>query len=191
MGYTASGGPKGLGVFNNSPQTVADLNQLRDLIATVGNYRGTLTEAQRDAITGAALYTGLLVYNTTASKLQMYTGAGWSSVWSPATAVGTSVTPAAGTGFTLSNNQLYMRDGWLLGSIDWAKNSGTLSHGDGILTLPVGARPTHDSAVASIMTPAPAQFQQLAVTSAGVVTALSPVSGRTGGSIRFQLAIPF
>lgn len=191
MGYTASGGPKGRGVFNNTPQTTADLNQLVDLIADWGNYGGAMPEAERDDITGPALYTGLLVYNTTASKLQMYTGSGWTSVWAPATALGTSVVPVASTGFTLSNNLLFMRSGWLLGSIDWAKNSGTLAHGDGILTLPVGARPFSDSAVASIMTPSPAQFQQLAVTAAGVVSALSPVAGRTGGSIRFQLAIPF
>lgn len=191
MGYTASGGPKGRGVFNNSPQTVADLNQLVQLIADFGNYAGAKTEAQRDAITGAALYTGLMVYNTTAGKLQMYTGSGWTSVWSPSTTVGSSVTPVAGPNYTLSNNTLFLRSGFLLGTIDFAKTGSNVGHGDTIMTLPVGARPTTDSAVSSIMTPSPAVFQEVAVATTGAVSALSPAAGRSGGSVRFQLAIPF
>lgn len=81
MGYTASGGPKGLGVFTNTPQTVADLNKLVELIARMGNYRGPVTTAERDAITGTALYEGLLVYNTTTDQLEVYSGSGWVLVW--------------------------------------------------------------------------------------------------------------
>jgi len=81
MGYTASGGPKGLGVFNNTPQTTADLNQLIELIARVGNYLGPITEAERDALTGPALYAGLMAHNTTANTLEFYTGSGWLVVW--------------------------------------------------------------------------------------------------------------
>lgn len=80
MGYTGSGGPKGLGVFTNAAQTVSDLNQLVALIARGGNLR-VETTAGRDAITGAALYEGLHVYNTTLDQLEMYTGSGWAVVW--------------------------------------------------------------------------------------------------------------
>lgn len=79
MGYTAAGGPKGLGQFNDTPQTAADLNKAIELIAQMGNYRGDLTEAQRDALSGGALYAGLLVFNTTAGRLERYDGSGWST----------------------------------------------------------------------------------------------------------------
>lgn len=80
MGYSGSGGPKGLGVFNNTPQTTADLNQLVTLIAQMGNYRGQVTGAQRDAITGSALYAGLMVFNSDTGALERYTGSGWDQV---------------------------------------------------------------------------------------------------------------
>lgn len=109
------------------------------------------------------------------------------------TAIGTSVTPVPGANYTLSNNNLYIRNGFLLGSIDFTRTSGTVSHGDTIMTLPAGARPITESAVATIMTPSPAVFQDVAVSATGAVTALSPVGTRTAGSIRFNpgLAIPY
>lgn len=93
MGYTAAGGPKGLGQFNNTPQTVADLNKLRDLIAERGNYMGSLTEGERDAIPSATEYAGLLIFNSTTNQLEMYDGSGWSvpgdTGWVDITTMGT------------------------------------------------------------------------------------------------------
>lgn len=77
MGHSSSGGPNGLGVFNNTPSTTADLNKLLELLARMGNYRGRLTEAERDAITGDALYAGLMVFNSDTAALELYTGSGW------------------------------------------------------------------------------------------------------------------
>lgn len=81
MGYSGSGGPKGLGVFNTTPSTASDLNQLVALIARVGNYLGAITSTERDAITGAALYEGLLIFNSTDDTLEMYDGSGWKIIW--------------------------------------------------------------------------------------------------------------
>lgn len=77
MGHSTIGGPKGLGSFTNTPSTTADFNKARDLIALMGNYRGAVTEAARDLITGGALYAGLAVYNTDRSMLEVYDGSGW------------------------------------------------------------------------------------------------------------------
>lgn len=77
MGYSASGGPKGLGTFNSTPQTVADLTKLVELIARMGNYRGAVTASERDLITGGALYNGLLIYNTTDGTVEIFNGSAW------------------------------------------------------------------------------------------------------------------
>lgn len=84
MGYSSSGGPKGLGVVSSTPSTAADFNQVIALIAQMGNFRGSLTEAERDAISGAALYAGLLVFNSTVGTLEKYSGSGWDVIWIPA-----------------------------------------------------------------------------------------------------------
>jgi hypothetical protein len=72
MGYSPTGGPKGLGSFNDTPQTAADLNKLRDLLALMGNYRGATTEAERDAITGAARFDGLAVFNQNTGEINVW-----------------------------------------------------------------------------------------------------------------------
>lgn len=82
MGYTPGVGTKGLGEFTASSSTTADLNKLLELIALVGNYRGALTEDERDDIVGDALYAGLLVFNTDSARLEIYNGTGWTpAVW--------------------------------------------------------------------------------------------------------------
>lgn len=80
MGYTSSGGTDGLGVFNNTPSTVADLNQLRDLIARMGNVqKGNQTD--RDGISGDALFQGLLFTYTDQDRIDRYDGAGWVPIY--------------------------------------------------------------------------------------------------------------
>lgn len=80
MGYSTSGGPNGLGTFNNTPSTTADLNQLVTLIALVGNGQvGTSTE--RATLTGAQLYNGLLWSETDTGHLMLYNGSAWVSVY--------------------------------------------------------------------------------------------------------------
>ena len=189
MGYTASGGPRGLGVFNTPPSTAADFNKLVELIGRVGNYRGPVTETERDAISGDELYEGLKVYNTTADALELYDGSGWVITWVPATSPG-SVVPVAGSSVTLSNNELYTRDGWLLGTIDWSLSSGALSHGQTILTLPVGARPDHEYHAMVSASPSPSSLFQLVIESGGLVKANQPTSSRTAGRIAFTVPIP-
>jgi hypothetical protein len=140
MGYSASGGPKGLGVFNNTPQTAADLNQLVALIARGGNYRGPLTEAERDAISGAALFAGLMVYNTTKSQLEIFTGAGWQLIWND---TGWQTLPLA-SGWTVESGdtpQYRVRAGYLSfrGRLDATTGAPNLPF---TINLPVGARPS-------------------------------------------------
>lgn len=77
MGYSGSGGPKGLGVITDSNTPLSDLTKVIELIGRVGNYRGPLTEAERDAIAGAELYEGLLAYNLDTGVLEKYDGTGW------------------------------------------------------------------------------------------------------------------
>ncbi|KQQ65088.1 hypothetical protein [Microbacterium sp. Leaf320] len=52
MGFTNGAGPEGTPTINNTPQTVADLTRLRDLVIERGNrFKGTTT--QRDTFTTA------------------------------------------------------------------------------------------------------------------------------------------
>lgn len=99
MGYNSSGGPKGLGVFNNTPQTVADLNQLRDMIARVGNFREG-NQADQDAVIGDALYEGLFFYRTDINRLDVCNGTGWDVVFQDWTSY--SPTATAVTGGTIT-----------------------------------------------------------------------------------------
>lgn len=80
MGYSTSGGPNGLGTFNNTPSTTSDLQQLVALIAQQGNTRvGTSTA--RTSLSGAQLYAGLLWAETDTGTLWQYTGSAWVSVY--------------------------------------------------------------------------------------------------------------
>lgn len=78
MGYSSSGGPDGLGVFNNSPSTTADFNQLVALIALMGNTQKGV-QADRDAIAGGQLYDGLLFTYTDKVQIDVYMG-GWQTL---------------------------------------------------------------------------------------------------------------
>lgn len=46
------------------------------------NVVAKLTTTQRNALTGDDLYAGLVIFNTTTSKLNFYTGAAWEAVTS-------------------------------------------------------------------------------------------------------------
>lgn len=188
MGYTGSGGPKALGVFNTTPSTASDLNQLLAIIAAVGNYRAPVTEAERDALTGDELYEGAMVFNTTAEALEIYDGAGWVTVWEGETASGSVVPTTAGV-YSVSANELFTRNRRLIGSIDWSMSSGSLAHGGVICTLPVGARPPVELYCMSSGSPSPSQPFLMVITTAGEVTALSPPSGRTSGTLRIDMAL--
>lgn len=190
MAHTTSGGPKGLGQFNSTPTTQADFNKLLDLIAERGNFRVGLA-SDRASLTGGALYDGLKFYETDTDKTYQRVGGSWIAVNKGTTASGTSVTPVVGSGFTLSANALFTRAGFLLGTIDWAKTSGTLGHADVICTLPSGARPPFESSVITSGGPSPSYIFPLGVSTGGVVSALLPVSGRTGGTLRFTMPIAY
>lgn len=189
MGYSSSGGTKGRGVFNNSPSTTSDFNQLLTLLATYANHMGGITESARDAITGDALYEGLSCFNTDSGCLEVYDGSGWEVVWAPQTASGSVVPTTAGV-YSVSENELFTRNGRLLGTIRWSMSSGSLAHGGVICTLPVGARPATQAMIVATGDPSPSQPFLMAVTTGGEVTALSPPSGRTNGKLHFEMAIP-
>lgn len=64
---------------------VPDLARMQDtvqdaLVARNAKYLGQMTRNARDAISGANLYRGLLVYNFTDSSLDAYSGTSWFSV---------------------------------------------------------------------------------------------------------------
>lgn len=100
MGYTASGGPGGLGVFNNSPSTVADLNKLVELMASVGNVRkGTATE--RGMLSGAQLFDGLVWSETDTGQLWMRVAGVWTMIASVPILVQATSTTASVNGTVL------------------------------------------------------------------------------------------
>lgn len=188
MGFT-TGGPRGVGAITSPFTPKADLGDVLAVLAARGGHLGGISESARDAVSGASLFEGLTCYNLTKDTLEVYDGSGWVVFWKGATTPG-SVTPTAGSGFTLSANTLYTRNGFLLGNITWAKTSGTLGHADAVMTLPVGARPAHEYIVPGSMGPSPFQVGSVAVTAGGVATAITPPSGRTGGTFEFVMPIP-
>jgi len=75
VGYTNTstrGGPD----FNGTPQTVADLNRLRDYVEEFGNISKGSTLA-RNAVTGAAKYTGRLWFDVDLGILFVCVGTTW------------------------------------------------------------------------------------------------------------------
>lgn len=138
MGYSSSGGPNGLGQFNNTPSTTSDLNQLVTLIAQMGNGR-VGTNSARTTLTGAGLYAGLMWAETDTSTLWMYTGSAWLQIYqgdtdwqtlSPLTGFTALESPA----YRLKNGILYLRGGF-------TQNSGAFTSAPvSVCTLPVGTR---------------------------------------------------
>lgn len=173
-------------VDTDAPDIKVDPTKVAEYAARVGT-RLIGSTAERTAYAYAR--EGLSWYDTDLDAEFIHDGSGWVKAWTPQTAAG-SVVPTAGAGFTLSNNTLYTRDGWLLGSIDYVKGVGALSHADVICTMPVGARPTNTCAVGGTMAPTPSQPYDVMITSAGVLQILVPPSGRTGGSLHFAVPIP-
>jgi hypothetical protein len=138
MGFTSSGGPKALGVFNTTPSTASDLNELLATIAAVGNYRAPITEAERDALTGDQLYEGALVFNTTAGTIEVYDGSGWAIVWMGRTSFTPSFTGlTAGSGATVTGT-VQVSGGWAFVEVEVTLGSGS-SVGDVTLAWPAGA----------------------------------------------------
>lgn len=81
MGYIDEAGPEGSPEFNNSPQTTADLNRLRDLAVLRGNsFKGTTTERGEWVADGHATE-GHSWYDATTKTLYMHNGSGWSPVY--------------------------------------------------------------------------------------------------------------
>lgn len=76
MGFTPGGSPKGGPLFNNTPQTVADLNGGRAFTELVGNRKiGSSTE--RGALTGSNVWEGLEFWDTTLKAAFIYQSGGW------------------------------------------------------------------------------------------------------------------
>lgn len=138
MGYTTSGGSRGLGSFTDTPSTVADLDQLATLIAQVGNRR-VLTTTDRDALSGAKLYKGLEIYNTTTDTIEIYNGSmfkPWASewrTWSPSTtiAIGSGGPASASTRYRYENGRIRCSVRWTFG-----ETGGGIT-GSATCTLPV------------------------------------------------------
>jgi hypothetical protein len=104
VGYGTSGGPKGLGTFNTSPSTAADLNQLVTLIALMGNLRVGVDSA-RTALSGGGLYDGLLWYSTDTDMLWAYNGSAWVRVFSSGSPFAVSTGTITLTGMTTATTK--------------------------------------------------------------------------------------
>lgn len=146
------------------------------------------TEAERDGQPTALVRNSVLYVASDTGKIYQRRANAWVIIWAPATAPG-SVSTTAGSGFTLSANTLFTRDGFLLGSIAWSRTAGTLAHADQILRLPTGARPTFSVNTGGLTTPSPAQAQEYTVSPDGWVSVLLPPAGRTAGEIRFTVPV--
>lgn len=73
--------PKGFGDIQNMLDgSVAATST--EIIQLQRNAIPKLTTAQRDALTGTNLYTGLLIYNTTTNKLNVRVAAAWEVITS-------------------------------------------------------------------------------------------------------------
>jgi hypothetical protein len=199
MGWSSSGGPKGLGTFNNTPGTVSDFNKARDLVALMGNYRGAVTETERDAITGDSLYAGLMVNNTTQGTLEMYDGSGWEAVWDADIASDSAAVPLTNTGGTTFINQTYTltvrgRGGLvtLHGRVSRSAGSGNL-----VGVVPAGFRPAHDvvdviSSVAPASTLGPTFAVGVSASTGEItVTSLGGGSGTWNSGIWIVLNTPW
>lgn len=79
MAYSGSGGTKGLGQITSPYTPRADLNKILELLGNVGNRR-VVTTTERDDLTGAKVYEGLEIFNTTTKQIEIYNGSGWARV---------------------------------------------------------------------------------------------------------------
>ncbi|AXA95469.1 hypothetical protein [Microbacterium sp. PM5] len=192
MGYTLDDtGKPTLNDDATNPGPAGDFQAIVDYAQKIGGLL-KLTAAERTSLAPGDVETGWLISETDTGRLYLVTDSAPQgvAVGSLPTAVGTSVAPTAGAGFTLGSNTLFKRAGFLLGAIDFSKSTGTLSHSDVLMTLPVGSRPEFECVVQATMGPSPSQIVPLSVTPAGVVSALVPPSGRTGGTVKFNMPIP-
>lgn len=99
--------------------------------------------------------------------------------------------PTPGPSISLTNNKLSLRDGWLIGSIDWTLTTGTLSHATVLMTLPVGYRPETEYSLNSIAGPAPSLAGVFLVFRPdGTISALQPPATRTSGTVHFTVPMP-
>lgn len=73
----SSGGPRDVGVLPAGFTPIGDLTQILAVIAERGGYLGGQSEAFRDAISGAKLFTGIMLYNTDVEQLELFDGSGW------------------------------------------------------------------------------------------------------------------
>lgn len=182
MGYTTTGGPKGLGQFNNTPQTTADLNKLRDLIALMGNFRGSVTESERDSITGDARYDGLMVFNVEAGQLEVWSDdlADWWSPMSPAIFGPETMGP------NWSESSAYPILFRIVGDRVDIEGAATLSAGGAftnILTVPTAAIPSAQRWVGTVFGDAGNVVGMLHVNTLGVLRLLYRTGTMTAGQI--------
>lgn len=140
MGYTTTGGVKGLGQFNNTPQTTADLNKLLELIGKMGNYRGAMTEGERDLILGADRFDGLMVFNQSSGRINVWSDDlfDW---WDP-TSEDTYYPDSFGAGWSAASGYpVVIR---VFGDRVHIEGAVVVASGasfDNILTVPIAARP--------------------------------------------------
>lgn len=81
MGFTTSGGPRGLGQFTDAAATRADFNKLLSIVAEVANRR-VGTAAEREALPAAKCFVGLEWEETDMGRTVVWSGAtdGWTPV---------------------------------------------------------------------------------------------------------------
>lgn len=81
MGYTEEIGPEGAPEFNSTPQTVADLERLRDLVVERGNVFKDTTAVRTSFTSDGFAQEGHLWYDTTLNAYLRYDGATWVQIW--------------------------------------------------------------------------------------------------------------
>ncbi|MDN4616400.1 hypothetical protein P5G50_18285 [Leifsonia sp. F6_8S_P_1B] len=152
MGYSEGTSLKGLDVFNSTPQTVADLNRLRELIELVGNVReGTV--AEMNALVAPQKYPGLMFFANDDGSGALYVCLS-NLQWMMLSSARQSGQPTMNTPYTLGSgagisNRFVKRDGEVRINAQIVKSAGVIGVGETVMTLPVGFRP-----YATMVTPA-------------------------------------
>lgn len=143
MGFT-TGGPRGVGVITSPFTPKADMGDILGVLADRGGYLGGKTTAERDAISGASLFVGLMIYNTTTEQHEWFDGSGWVGGFGASTAL----TYQSGTWspHPVSPLRIYSKPGGMIGIDGGFQNAagGTFNAGYAatrVGDIPVGLRP--------------------------------------------------
>jgi hypothetical protein len=140
MGNTLTS-PKGGPLYNNTPQTVADLQAAITFIEKMGNHRADTTTA-RNAASGIDVFDGLLWDDTTDGFTYRYISpTGWVKIAGPL--VTASPTVRSGNGWSVGAGTRLSKDafGRVLYEAEFTRASATPGPADTIADLPTGFKP--------------------------------------------------